>query len=287
VKNSSPEAPEKATKRSTAPSTVSSTIGHGAATRARRARDLVPGRIGLMLSEPPCSVGNNGPVADSASPPAALISELRGTIRDPRALEAISAIPRPRFVPAAQRRHAWRNVALPIACGQTISQPLVVARMLELLALDGTERVLDVGTGSGYHAALLGHLASEVVSLERHDELAETAAALLAELGIDNVEVVVTDGSRGWPPRAPYGAINVAAAAGSQVPRALVAQLAVGGRLVAPITPTAGNPADQRLVLIRREPWGFAHHLCEAVRFVPLVLGPDPDGGASPPPPWG
>ena len=165
---------------------------------------------------------------------------------DERVLDALRAVPRDRFVPEALAAEAWDNVALPIGAGQTISQPLVVARMCELLALSGEERVLDVGTGSGYHAAVLAQLAGHVWSIERHRELSAVAAESLAAAGVDNVTLVVGDGAAGYPDEAPYDAINVAAAM-DQVPPALAEQLADGGRLVGPV-----DAADQRLVLLRR-----------------------------------
>ena len=160
---------------------------------------------------------------------------------------------------------AWDNVALPIGAGQTISQPLVVARMCELLALDGGERVLDVGTGSGYHAAVLAQLADHVWSIERHPELSALAGEALAALGVENVTLMVGDGTAGHVEEAPYDAINVAAAMGV-VPRALSDQLADGGRLVGPV-----NTTDQRLVLLRRERGELERSDHERVRFVPLV----------------
>src|SRR4051794_8116109 len=126
-----------------------------------------------------------------------LLAQLRPHIGDPRVLEALRAVPREHYVAAGCRAEAWENIALPIACGQTISQPLVVARMCELLELRGPETVLDVGTGSGYHAAVLAQLARRVYSVEVHRPLAEAAAAALAADGVGNVTVVVADGSRG------------------------------------------------------------------------------------------
>jgi protein-L-isoaspartate(D-aspartate) O-methyltransferase len=196
---------------------------------------------------------------------AALAGKLRGPVADERVLAAIASIPRERFVPARRRRRAYANEALPIDCGQTISQPLVVARMLELLALDGSERVLDVGTGSGYHAALLSLLAAEVWTIERHPELSAQAAETIGALGIDNVSFIVGDGREGFATKAPYDAINVAAA-GDAVPVRLEQQLAEDGRLVAPI-----GSEDQRLVLVQRTGSGFERTELEGVRFVPLV----------------
>jgi protein-L-isoaspartate(D-aspartate) O-methyltransferase len=197
-----------------------------------------------------------------------LLAELRRHVSDPRVLDAVRAVPRDRFVPESQRADAWENVPLPIGCGQTISQPLVVARMCELLELRGDERVLDVGTGSGWHAAVLSRLARSVVSVEVYRELSRAAAESLAACGIENVELVVGDGSRGLPERAPFDAINVAAAAGDELPGALLDQLAPGGRLVAPV-----GESDQRLVLACRDAHGVRLQELERVRFVPLVSG--------------
>src|SRR5258708_27178554 len=157
--------------------------------------------------------------------------ELRRAVRDERVLEAIREMPRERFVPRSERRRAYENSALPIGFGQTISQPLLVARMLEILRLEPDDMVLDVGTGSGYHAALLARLAGHVWTIERHPELSARAAATLAGLGIDNVTVLVGDGCAGCEEHAPFDAINVAAAAGTAIPPALERQLNDGGRL--------------------------------------------------------
>jgi protein-L-isoaspartate(D-aspartate) O-methyltransferase len=191
---------------------------------------------------------------------------LRRAVGDERVLAAIAQVPRDRFVPEAERRRAYDNVALPIGCGQTISQPFVVARMLDVLELLPGDRVLDIGTGSGYHAALLARLAGHVWTIERHAELSAQAAQTLRELGIDNVTFVVGDGSLGLPGEAPFDAINVAAAAGESVPPALEEQLAVGGRLVAPV-----GVDGQHLILAQRTPSGMQRIALEAVRFVPLV----------------
>jgi protein-L-isoaspartate(D-aspartate) O-methyltransferase len=180
-------------------------------------------------------------------------------------LAAVAAVPRDRFVPEELQAEAWENVPLPIGIGQTISQPLVVARMCELLELTGDETVLDVGTGSGYHAALLARLARHVYSIEVHGALSRWAAANLRAAGVDNVTLVVGDGSRGLPEHAPYAAINVAAAAGA-IPPALAEQLAPGGRLVAPV-----QNGEQRLVVARRTDVGVEVKELERVRFVPLV----------------
>ena len=193
---------------------------------------------------------------------------LRTHVDDPRVLAAIRDVPRDVFVPARLQEEAWDNVALPIGSGQTISQPLVVARMCELLALRGDERVLDIGTGSGYHAAVLARLVAHVWSVELHPGLSERAAGQLAAAGVENVTLLVGDGSLGHPDEAPYDAINVAAAMPA-IPPALPEQLAEGGRLVGPV----GD--DQRLVLLHREAGGrLRREQHERVRFVPLVSEP-------------
>ena len=195
-----------------------------------------------------------------------LAERLRPTIRDERVLAAIASIPRDRFVPPELRARAYENVALPIACGQTISQPLVVARMLEQLELGPDDHVLDVGTGSGYHAALLALLAGSVWTVERHPQLSAAARETIAGLGIDNVQFVVGDGSLGLPEQAPFDAVNVAAATGERMPAALEDQLREGGRLLAPV-----GTGEQYLVLSRRTTDGFERTALESVRFVPLV----------------
>jgi protein-L-isoaspartate(D-aspartate) O-methyltransferase len=195
-----------------------------------------------------------------------LAATLRSVVRDERVLAAIAAVPRDLFVPPERREEAFANAPQPIGCGQTISQPLVVARMCDLLELSPQDRVLDVGTGSGYHAAVLAKLCAHVYSIERHARLSEEAARNLEAAGITNVSLFVGDGSHGLPEHAPFDAINVGAAAWRSVPPALEQQLAVGGRLVAPIA-----RVGQRLVLVRRSERGFERQLLEPVRFVPLV----------------
>jgi protein-L-isoaspartate(D-aspartate) O-methyltransferase len=198
--------------------------------------------------------------------PERLMNVLRRHVADQRVLAVMAEVPRERFVPADLREEAWENIPLPIGSGQTISQPLVVARMCELLELSGDETVLDVGTGSGYHAALLARLARHVYSIEVHASLSHQAADNLRAAGIENVTLAVGDGSRGLPEHAPYEAINVAAAAGGAIPPALAEQLGPGGRLVAPV-----EDGEQRLVVARRTDDGVALTELERVRFVPLV----------------
>jgi protein-L-isoaspartate(D-aspartate) O-methyltransferase len=195
-----------------------------------------------------------------------LVRELRKVIRDQRVLDAMADTPRDAFVPSGLKDRAWENAPLPIGKGQTISQPLVVARMCEVLVLTGDEVVLDVGTGSGYHAAVLAQLCRRVISVERHRALSERAAENLATAGITNVDLVVGDGNLGYEPEAPYEAINVAAASPGGVPAALEDQLAVDGRMVLPV-----NGREQRLVLVRHVGGQLRRERLEKVRFVPLV----------------
>jgi protein-L-isoaspartate(D-aspartate) O-methyltransferase len=201
-----------------------------------------------------------------------LARRLAPAVHDERVLRALAVVPRERFVPASERARAYENVALPIACEQTISQPVVVARMLELLELRAEDRVLDVGTGSGYHAALLSLLAGEVWTIERHPELSAEAEATLAQLGYTNVTCVVGDGWAGLPQQAPFDAINVAAATGDALPPALLDQLAPGGRLVAPV-----GSEHQYLTRVRRTRHGLEGERLDPVRFVPLVRDAEPE----------
>jgi protein-L-isoaspartate(D-aspartate) O-methyltransferase len=199
----------------------------------------------------------------------ALLEELRERVADERVLAALAAVPRERFVTPDLLARAYDNTALGIDCGQTISQPLVVARMVELLDLRPSDRVLDVGTGSGYHAAVLARLAHHVWSIERHRPLAERAVQALREAGITNVTVLVGDGALGLPAEEPFDAINVAAASPPGVLESLATGLAPGGRLVAPL-----SGRRQRLVTLRRGPLGLRRREHEEVRFVPLIPGP-------------
>lgn len=188
-------------------------------------------------------------------------------VRDPRVLEAMRRVPRDRFVPASHRADAWADRPVPIGHGQTISQPYMVALMSEALGLRGSERVLEVGTGSGYQAAVLGELAAEVFSVERIAELGERAARTLEELGSANVTVLIGDGCAGLAAYAPFDAILVAAAA-PDVPAALRDQLADGGILVVPVGESA---AVQVLTMVRRTGSRFSLEEGTGCRFVPLI----------------
>ena len=198
-----------------------------------------------------------------------LLALRRRGIGDAAVLHAMDEVPRERFVEAGERSAAYADQALPIACGQTISQPYVVAYMTEQLALRPHHRVLEVGTGSGYQAAVLSRLAREVVSIERYRTLAEAARARLAALGYDNVEIVVGDGLAGVPSRAPFDRILVTAAA-TTVPQELVDQLADDGVMVLPLGP-AGGP--QHIIKLTKSQTGLAREELIAVRFVPLLAG--------------
>jgi len=187
-------------------------------------------------------------------------------VTDERVLEAMERVPRELFVPAELRGRAFEDGALPIGQGQTISQPYMVARICEALSLHGRERVLDVGTGSGYQAAVLAELADEVHTIERLPELAEAAKARLAAAGYERVQVHVGDGTLGVPAHAPYEAIAVAAAA-PELPLTLYEQLSQRGRLVIPV----GGRRGQQLQLVVRSPEGPAVARSIPCRFVPLL----------------
>ena len=197
-------------------------------------------------------------------------SQLRARgISDQRVLDAMLRVPRHEFVPQAYRRQAYEDHPLPIGEGQTISQPYIVASMLAALELALTDKVLEIGTGSGYVTALLAELAAQVISMERHATLAAEATRRLSNLGYTNVKVVVGDGTLGYPAEAPYDAITVAAAA-PELPPALLAQLNEGGRMIIPVGPSE----NQQLQLIRMRAGEPEIYVREACRFVPLVEGP-------------
>ena len=192
----------------------------------------------------------------------------RRGITDERVLKAMETVPRELFLPEGQRKRAYRDGAVRIGNGQTMSQPWIVACMAQLLELDGSETVLEVGTGSGYAAAVLALLSREVVTVERVGRLAEQAAAVLEELGYDNVEVRTGDGSLGAPDRAPFGGISVTAAAREEPPRPLFDQLAPGAALVCPVE------RGHRELLVRFRDGD--EEAVAAVRFVPLLGAPEP-----------
>ncbi len=193
--------------------------------------------------------------------------QLRGRgVRDPRVLAAMGKVPREEFISGEDLLNAYGDHPLPIGAGQTVSQPYIVAAMIEALELRPTDRVLEVGTGTGYEAAVLAELAAEIWTIERHEELAVKAREILARLGYTNVHVIHGDGSLGFPEQAPFDKILVAAAA-PHLPESLIAQLADGGRLVVPV----GTRAEQQVHIARRvgnEIVVTTHDLC---RFVPLV----------------
>jgi len=191
-------------------------------------------------------------------------------VTDERVLEAMSTIPREEFLSGRLRRYAYENRALAIDCGQTISQPLVVALMTQALRPQPGDIALEVGTGSGYQAAVLSRLCRKVVTLEREPALAEHASETLMRLGFDNVEVAVADGSQGWPASAPYDIILVACAA-PDLPAALVEELAPGGRLVIPLG--RGEDDYQDLRIYQRHEGELSSRSLFPVRFVPLRTG--------------
>ena len=191
-------------------------------------------------------------------------------VTDERVLNVMSEIPREEFLTGRARRHAYEDRALAIGCGQTISQPLVVALMTQSLNLKPDGIVLEIGTGSGYQAAILSRLCRRVVTIEREAALAEQASATLRRLGFDNIEVAVADGSMGWPAEAPYDGILVACAA-REVPPALVDQVAEGGRLVIPVHVTPDEPQDLRLYT--KNEGGVTYRSLFPVLFVPLRTG--------------
>jgi protein-L-isoaspartate(D-aspartate) O-methyltransferase len=201
---------------------------------------------------------------------ARLVMELRGAgVADNRVLGAIERVPRERFVPAAFAEQAYENVALPIGHGQTISQPLVVALMTEALDLGERHKVLEIGTGSGYQAAVLARLCRRVFTIERHRGLLKEAEARFAQLRLSNITTRFGDGGKGWPEQAPFDRVIVTAAA-PDVPGPLLDSLTADGILVAPVGPVRG---EQQLLRVRRTADAFAIDDLGPVRFVPLVEG--------------
>ncbi len=186
-------------------------------------------------------------------------------IKTPRVLKALREVPRHEFIPEAVRSKAYRDHPLPIGYRQTISQPYIVALMTEELALSGDERVLEIGTGSGYQAAILARLAERVYTIEIVEELAERAQRDLTRLGFDNVEVRAGDGYRGWPEHAPFDAIIVTAAP-DHIPQPLLEQLSTGGRMILPV-----GDLSQQLVVLRRTADGIERERVTDVRFVPMT----------------
>ena len=191
---------------------------------------------------------------------------LERDITSPRVLDAMGKVPRELFVCEASRDQAYGDNALPIGQGQTISQPYMVALMTQLLNVERNSHVLEIGTGSGYQAAVLAELAASVVTIERHGELSRAAQRALADAGYDNIHFVIGDGSLGWPEEAPYDRIVVTAAA-EELPTALMEQLADGGILVAPIGPRE----HQRIEVYRKRGDRMEHETGTPCRFVPLV----------------
>ncbi len=187
-------------------------------------------------------------------------------IRKPEILRAMAAVPRHRFVPYRLRSSAYRDSPLPIGKGQTISQPYIVALMSEVLQLDRSKKVLEIGTGSGYQAAVLAELAGQVYSIEIITSLGETARKVLQDLGYGNVHVRIGDGYKGWPDQAPFDAIIVTCAP-THIPRPLKEQLAEGGKLVIPV----GSEGYQELVLLTKNNGKIVQQKIIPVRFVPMV----------------
>lgn len=198
-------------------------------------------------------------------------AQLKGRgIHDERVLAAMAHVPRHEFVPTEYRAQAYADHPIPIEQGQTISQPFIVALMLEHLDIQPDHRVLEIGTGSGYMTALLAELAATVYTIERHPSLANSARGLLSRLNYSNVAIIAGDGNHGWPEHAPFGRIVVSAAA-MHLPPALIAQLADEGRMIIPV-----GPHDAQLLkLVRKEPGKQIVTTLDACRFVPLLSGVD------------
>ena len=233
-----------------------------------RPRAVPPGALLLLVLAPACWHSRPADAQERAVERAAMVRQqiqARG-VRDARVLAAMLKVKRHLFVPDDEQASAYEDRPLSIGEGQTISQPYIVAFMSEALKLKPRARVLEIGTGSGYQAAVLGELAREVYTIEIVKSLGERAGKLLARLGYRNVRVKVGDGYQGWPDRAPFDAI-ILTAAPERVPAPLLQQLAVGGSLVAPIGPLH----DQRLIRITRSAGGFSREELLGVRFVPMT----------------
>lgn len=247
-----------------------------ASVRLRMRRCLVPLIVLGCASEPPpdasVRVAQNGTIpADSFAAARAEMVEQQIRKRDvkaPAVLQAMLKVPRHRFVPSPVRHMAYADRPLPIGSAQTISQPYIVAYMTEAAKVSPTDRVLEIGTGSGYQAAVLGEIAREVYTIEIIPELAEGARSILSELGYRNVHVRAGNGYLGWPEHAPFDAILVTAAP-EEVPQALVDQLAVGGRMVVPVGATI-----QDMMIIERTQRGVVERKTIPVRFVPMTGKP-------------
>ena len=229
----------------------------------------MPGTTTFFAAKPVAfHIFNRGQDESVAQQRARMVQEqlrARG-IRDERVLAAMAKVPREAFVAPEGGATAYGDFPLPIGAGQTISQPYIVAAMLEILDLQSGDRALEVGTGTGYEAAIMGELVAEVWTIERHAELADKARKILAQLGYANVHVVQGDGSRGLPEHARFNKILIAAAA-PQIPQVLVEQLSDGGRLVVPV----GSRDEQQLQLVRRTGDQIAVSARELCRFVPLI----------------
>ncbi len=241
-------------------------------------RDLSIFLILLSCWTSVAACGNNGEIAQVPATPADRYTEQRAKlvrdgiealgVTDPQVLRAMRTVPRHRFVPEALRARAYENRPLPIGEGQTISQPYIVALMTDALQLKGTEKVLEIGTGSGYQAAVLAEIVPEVYTIEILEGLGVRAAATLKTLGYDRVHVRIGDGYLGWPEQAPFDAILVTAAP-EKVPQPLFDQLARGGRMVIPVGPQGRFGQD--LLRYTKAPMGLLKEKLEDVRFVPMT----------------
>lgn len=191
-------------------------------------------------------------------------------VRDTRVLEAIERVPRELFLPENFKQQAYADHALPIACGQTISQPFIVGFMTDRLNLTDRIKVLEIGTGSGYQAAVLSHVCRRVYTIERYRTLSKHAEERFREIGRRNITAMIGDGTKGWPAQAPFERIIVTAAAAGKVPSALLEQLSIGGEMIIPVEISKHRQELQRIV---RSDTGYDYETLLPVRFVPLVAG--------------